>query len=448
MSSPRSLSVDRHPGQTRSHRRRRSGALGALGLAVVVWGTVLAGTGARARPAQATAVHRVGFEATVLGWTSWYGSYDLGPIGAGWCIDHGLAAPDAAFDYRPSVPADLRDDTRAAMAWAVTTADAATDPVRSAALMLVLHDLRGAVYPYGRLDVDTLTTAQLAGFGGQEAAVIAQAQAIKADAVAHAGRRGPLRLVVQTQGTGPASGQLVASLTDADGSAIGGASVTLGADGAALGTASSSVTGPDGKVTAPFDLPAGWTTGAGPAVITFTARVVAPDPTLSAWAPSTVAAQRVVIPAWVTLTAATQLTRPPTSTTSTTRPKPTTTTSTRPKPTTTTTTRPKPTTTTSTRPKPTTTTTRPKPTTTTTSSPPAPPPTAAPATTTPTTVPATNGSPTTTTTVEVGQLPVTGAPSAGWALIGLGLVLVGAALVRYSQDLGRSEPGRPPADRA
>ena len=52
--------------------------LGALGVAVLVWGTVVASTGARARPALATVVHHLGFEATVLGWTSWYGSYDLG----------------------------------------------------------------------------------------------------------------------------------------------------------------------------------------------------------------------------------------------------------------------------------------------------------------------------------------------------------------------------------
>ena len=68
--------------------------------------------------------------------------------------------------------------------------------------MLVLHDLRGATYPFGRLDVDTLTPAQLAGFGGHEAEVIARARAIKADALAHAGRRAPLVLRVTL---GPAS---------------------------------------------------------------------------------------------------------------------------------------------------------------------------------------------------------------------------------------------------
>ncbi len=423
------LFIDRGRDQQPCHlpRRlgRRSRVVGALGVAVLIWGAVVASTGARARPALATVTHHLGFEATVLGWTSWYGSYDLGAIGTGWCIDHGSAAPDAAFGYRPGNPTDLRDDTKAAMAWAVTTVGGDTDPVRAAALMLVLHDLRGAVYPYGRLDVDTLTTAQLAGFGGREAAVIAQAQAIKTDALAHGARRGPLHLAVATQGTGPSSGQVVATLTDARGAAMGGASLTLGADGADLGAPSGQVTGPDGRVTAPFDLPAGWTTGAGPAVVTFTARVVTPDPTLSAWEPSTVAAQRIVIPASVTLSAAAHLTRPPvsTTTTTTTRPKPTTTTV--PASTTTTTTRPKPTTTTvpaST----TTTTTRPKPTTTT-----------VPASTT--TMVTTPARPASTTTIG-GQLPVTGSNSAGWALVGAGLVLVGAALALTGRDLGRSAP--------
>ena len=53
--------------------------------------------------------------------------------------------------------------------------------------MLVMHNLRGAVYPAGRLDVHSLTVAQMAGFGGHEAEVIAQARAIKADAVSHVG---------------------------------------------------------------------------------------------------------------------------------------------------------------------------------------------------------------------------------------------------------------------
>ena len=59
-------------------------------LVALAAGAALLGLGASAPPAFATVTHRDGFEATVLGWTSWYGSYDLGPLGAGWCIDHGL----------------------------------------------------------------------------------------------------------------------------------------------------------------------------------------------------------------------------------------------------------------------------------------------------------------------------------------------------------------------
>ena len=124
-----------HPPRPRPPAPARAAApipplLGALGVALLIWGAVVAGAGARARPALATVAHQLGFEATVLGWTSWYGGYDLGAIGTGWCIDHGSAAPDAAFDYRPANPTDLRDDTKAAMAWAVTTAGGDTDPVR------------------------------------------------------------------------------------------------------------------------------------------------------------------------------------------------------------------------------------------------------------------------------------------------------------------------------
>ena len=55
----------------------------------------------RHRSALAAVVHGRGFEATVLGWTSWYGNYGLGDLGWGWCIDHGRLAPDADLGYVP-----------------------------------------------------------------------------------------------------------------------------------------------------------------------------------------------------------------------------------------------------------------------------------------------------------------------------------------------------------
>ena len=56
----------------------------------------------------------------MLGWTSWYGSYGMGSLGSAWCIDHGLHAPDPAFDYVPTCRADLDADTAAAISWIVT----------------------------------------------------------------------------------------------------------------------------------------------------------------------------------------------------------------------------------------------------------------------------------------------------------------------------------------
>jgi hypothetical protein len=461
----------RHPGGPDAvgparHRRppRWRGLALAVGAATVAWGLALGGSGARATPALASVVHHVGFEATVLGWSSWYGDYDLGSVGTGWCIDHGLHAPDPAFGYRPTVPTDLRDDTRAAMAWAVSVDGPGADPVRSAALMLVLHDLRGAVYPFGRLDVDTLTTGDLSGFAGHEAEVIATAQAIKADALAHAARRGPLALTVVTQSTGPASGLLVVTVADATGAPVPGAAVAVSASGAALGGSTTARSDGDGRVSVPFDLPVGWPAGAGPVpVVWFAARAVVPDPTLSTWASSTVAAQRIVVPSWLTLTGSTSLTRPSAPTTSppttsppTTSPavtSSTTTTTAQATTSSTTTSTVRPTTTTTTRPAATTSTVRP--TTSTTSRPAATTSTVRPTTTsTPSPTSSAPGPASTTVASAAAQvrpssapsqpmgtaatLPVTGAPTAGWALISLGLVLVGAALISTSRQLDRS----------
>jgi hypothetical protein len=120
----------------------------ALSVAALVVGAAVLVVPGGSRPTAAEVVHAQGFEATVLGWTSWYGSYDMGTLGVGWCIDHGLQAPDPALAYVPPDADDLPASTRAAMAWAVTTHGPSADAVRSAAVMLVLHDLRGA--PRGR----------------------------------------------------------------------------------------------------------------------------------------------------------------------------------------------------------------------------------------------------------------------------------------------------------
>ena len=86
------------PGPDRSSRWRVRLLL--LGVALSSVGACLA----PARAARAQVVHQQGYEATVLGWTSWYGSYALAGLGQTWCIDHGLRAPDADLGYAPTGP--------------------------------------------------------------------------------------------------------------------------------------------------------------------------------------------------------------------------------------------------------------------------------------------------------------------------------------------------------
>ena len=319
------------------------------------------------------------------------------------------------------------------MAWAVT-AHADSDPVGSAALMLVLHDLRGAVYPYGRLDVDTLTAGQLAGFGGHESEIIDRARAIKSDALAHAATRAPLRLVVSVVASTPLEGVVNAAVTDGQGAPVAGVPVQLTTTQGTLDQAMGSVTGPDGTTSAGYQLPAGTTTPT-----TFSAMAGAPDPTLAVYASSTVVAQRIAIPSWLTLTASATLEQPAPSTTTTTTAPPTT----RPPRTTTTSTS------TTTRPGRTTTTS----TTTSTTSPIRPTPTTVgPTTSVPVTsrAPATGPAPPPPGAASsvgavgaIGTLPRTGSRTLAWLLVGIGLVLLGASLV----SIGRSVD-RPPAPRS
>ena len=65
---------------------------------------------ARAGAADAQVVHGAGFEATVAGWTSWYGSYQLAGVGQTWCIDHGLQARQIQGPRRRSWCDIGRDD--------------------------------------------------------------------------------------------------------------------------------------------------------------------------------------------------------------------------------------------------------------------------------------------------------------------------------------------------
>lgn len=268
-------------------------ALAATGAALVLAGVVLV---AAPRRAAADVVHELGWTATVAGWSSWYGSYGMAGLGSAWCIDHGSAAPDADLGYVPADLSAVPADTQAAMAWAIGRAGTAPDRVDAAALMLVLHDLMEATYPDGPLDVDTMTAADLSGFDGAEASVVARARAIKADAVAHAGVRGPLVMTASVDPVDPgAAGTLRVSVAGTGGAGVAGVVVHATATGATLTGAAEATTDARGTATFPFT--------AGPGENRFAATASAPDPVLHAYTSSTAPAQRVAVPAVVQLTA-------------------------------------------------------------------------------------------------------------------------------------------------
>lgn len=227
----------------RSHHRTVAPAAALLALCAIFLFT-------HAEAADADVLHGTGFDATVAGWTSWYGSYQLNGIGQTWCIDHGLQAPDATFGYRPTPPPDIPFTSRTAMAWVLGKYGDAPSAVDAAAIMLVLHDLNGAVYPQGPLQVDRLTPGQFAGFNGAETAVRTRAMQLRSDGLAHAGLRGPLSLSLAAPDELDV-GQVVsvtARIRDANGQGVAGLSVAVHAVGTSP-TTSMGVTGADGSFT-------------------------------------------------------------------------------------------------------------------------------------------------------------------------------------------------------
>lgn len=251
-------------------------------------------------PAEAQVVQRQGFRATVMGWSSWYGSYGMGPLGAAWCIDHGSRAPDAAYGYAPTTVDALSDGTRAAMAWAVSR-HSTDDRVGAAALMLVMHHLRGAQYPFGRLDLDRMTVRDLAGFDGQEGQVLHRAREIRNDALAHSRLRGPLELTA----TAPTlrageEGDLTVELRDAAGRGVDGVDATITVEGATALGPTLVRTDAAGR--------AGLRIRAAEGPNRFSVSTTAPDPSLQVWGSTSVTAQRVVRPATVSLTARAEFT--------------------------------------------------------------------------------------------------------------------------------------------
>ena len=201
------------------------------------------------------------------------------------------------------------DDARTAMAWAYGRHGTAPDAVGAAALMLVGHDLMGAQYPSGRLDVDTFTEAALSGFGADGPAVLARARAIKADALAHGHLAPPWRLQIVAIGTEVGGHGIVSAVVQAGDELVAGIEVTLRGEGVVLQNPGGSITGADGAVHAGYVVPAG--------AHRFTADATVADLVLQSFAPTAAPAQRVARPATQHL--ATSLDRPaaPTTTTST-----------------------------------------------------------------------------------------------------------------------------------
>lgn len=277
--------------------RWRAAAVAAVfaGLGVAATSPVLAGG------AGAAVVHGQGYQATVLGWSSWYGSYDVEGIGTTWCVDHGSAAPDVDHAYQPTSLTERAPETQQAIAWALGSHGTAPDRESAAALMLAVHDLMGASYPGGTLSVDALRPTDLDGFDGREAAVVEKARSIRADAVAHAGLAGPLELTLDAPATDPGSeGALTVSVRDASGRPVAGIAVALALNGAVLAVPPEAVTGADGAVVLPFT--------SAPGENTFSATATVPDLDLQAFAPTRQQAQRIGRPALRELSASTSFT--------------------------------------------------------------------------------------------------------------------------------------------
>lgn len=266
----------------------------------------------RSPSAGATVTHGQGFEATVLGWTSWYGAYELGDIGPVWCIDHGMHAPDPDLGYKQA-SAGLPPARITAMAWLAGTYGSTPDRLDAAAVMLVLHDLTGAVYPNGVMNVDQLTVANLAGFGGQEAQLIERARALKADALAHGGLTWPFKLDVALAGGGTSSEaqpKATATVTDAKGTPVSGVAVSFGLHDATTTMPLVMRTAADGTASLPLAT-AGPTAGV-------EVHATVPDLRPAIYAPTVRPAQRVIRPGTAILAANDAITPPPTTTTTTT----------------------------------------------------------------------------------------------------------------------------------
>lgn len=286
--------------------QRRVRRLGALAVVLALTAAAgLAATIGRPGGAGAESVHVTGFHARVRGVKNWYGSYDMGELGTGWCIDPQVDhPPDPALGYAPDPVAETSDDVRTAMAWAAGR-HAGGDPASVAAVTLVLHDLLARPYQGVPLVVDALDASELTEFGGAEADVVRRAREIKAEALAHQHLRGPfqLRLDAAPVAAG-ARGELVVTLTDAYGVGVASVPVLLAATGATLEGPAIVGTDHTGGARVPFTAAAGGNE--------LTALAILPDTALAAFGPTLGPGQRVVVPRTVRVEARTGFeVRPP-----------------------------------------------------------------------------------------------------------------------------------------
>ncbi len=174
-------------------RRAWPAGVGAVLLAVAL----VSGLPSLASPAGAE--RSAGFHAEVLGRSAWYGSHEIAGVGPVWSLDPAERAPRRSHRYVAAPGADteaLPPVVRRALAWAVATPGATEDPVTAAAVGLVLHDLTGAAYPAGPLDLHRLGPADVDGFDAAAGAVLEVARTLRAEALTRALLEPPFTLTV------------------------------------------------------------------------------------------------------------------------------------------------------------------------------------------------------------------------------------------------------------
>ncbi len=280
-----------------ARRRRYPRRLGALVTLAAILTVVLP-----ADMAEAAVRTSTGMRGTVLGRTAWYGLYLIPGVGPALCLDADKAAPDTDFNYRPGQT--ITGTLGAQLAYAARVYGSTSDIVTAVAAKLVVHDLQGARYPYGELDVFRLQTSQLAGFGGREASIVTRARQVMNDVLTNY-RIGPYRLTARTPSTLDDSNRVpvTISLLDGRGRPFANTRVTLTATNTTVRTIVVT-TDSRGQATATFTA-----TDTGQQV-RITASTVLPSPTPTVYWPTRPdmvnRAQRVVIggnvPAQTTVT--------------------------------------------------------------------------------------------------------------------------------------------------